>query len=181
MTSSFCIDPHRVTWLGIDLQARLLPSIHGANDVVASANKLLKGAELLSIPVVLTEHCPEKLGATDRRVHTDCARVVTKPYFDATRSHAASVLSPNKQAVVFGCETHVCVLQTVAGLLQADDLTVFVVSDACGSQAPENHRLALERMRAWGVSIVTTDMVLFEAVKRPDHPQFRSILSLIKS
>ena len=180
MKAALCIDPHQVSFLGIDFQTRLLPAIHNSACVCRQASALIEAAELLSIPTVLTAHCPDKLGGVTDQIMAPDAKVVHKQTFDATASIPKAIISPAKQVVVFGCETHVCVLQTVAGLLRTEDRQVFVVADACGTREPENHVHALERMRDWGVSVVTTEMVLFEAVQRPAHPQFRSILTLIK-
>lgn len=180
MKGSHCIDPHQVSFLGIDFQTRLLPAIHANASVCQHASVLIEAAHLLSIPSILTAHCPDKLGPVSDQIAASQTTVVEKQTFDATASASKASLSPAKQVVVFGCETHVCVLQTVAGLLRTEDRQVFVVADACGTREPENHVHALERMRDWGVSVVTTEMVLFEAVQRPAHPQFRSILTLIK-
>ena len=76
-------------------------------------------------------------------------------------------------------ETHVCVLQTALGL-KALDFDVFLVADAASSRTPDNRQLAIERMRACGVHIVTTEMVLFEWLHRAGTDDFRSLLPLIK-
>jgi nicotinamidase-related amidase len=62
--------------------------------------------------------------------------------------------------IVAGCETHVCVLQTVLGLLQAGR-RVFAVSDALGSRRSESKETAIGRMERNGAEIVTTEMVVF--------------------
>lgn len=52
-----------------------------------------------------------------------------------------------EQVIVCGMETHVCVLQTVLGLL-ALGKQVFVVEDACDSRTPASKAAGLARMRA---------------------------------
>jgi nicotinamidase-related amidase len=47
--------------------------------------------------------------------------------------------------IVCGCETHVCVLQTVLGLLGAGR-HVFAIRDALGSRRPESKETAIRRM-----------------------------------
>ena len=83
------------------------------------------------------------------------------------------------QAVVAGMEAHVCVLQGAMDLL-AKGFEVFVVADAASSRTPENAAAGVERLRAAGAAIVTTEMVVFEWMERADHPHFRELLALIK-
>jgi nicotinamidase-related amidase len=78
-----------------------------------------------------------------------------------------------------GMESHVCVLQTGLGLLAAD-FTVFLVADATSSRTPENRSAAIDRLRANGAHIVTTEMVLFEWLEKAGTDEFRQILPLIK-
>jgi len=83
------------------------------------------------------------------------------------------------QAIVAGIEAHVCVLQTVEDLL-SDGRHVFVVADAISSRTRDNYSAALERMRASGATIVTTEMVIFEWMQKAGTPEFRELSALIK-
>jgi nicotinamidase-related amidase len=81
--------------------------------------------------------------------------------------------------VVAGCEAHVCVLQTVLGLIDSGR-RVFVVQDAIGSRRAENKEAAVRRMERHGAEIVTTEMVVFEWLGSAEHPRFREAVALIK-
>ena len=81
--------------------------------------------------------------------------------------------------VVAGCETHVCVMQTVLGLL-GQGRSVALVSDAVGSRSEANRDAALARAKAHGAELVTTEMVVFEWLETSDHPRFREALKLVK-
>ncbi len=83
-------------------------------------------------------------------------------------------LMAREQVIVCGMETHVCVLQTVLGLL-ALGKQVFVVEDACDSRTPASKAAGLARMRAAGAQVVTREMVLFELMGSAGHPLFRHI------
>ena len=83
------------------------------------------------------------------------------------------------QAVVCGAEAHVCVLQTALDL-RARDRRVFIVADATGSRDPANREAALARLSQAGATVVTTEMVLFEWLKRAGTEDFRALLPLIK-
>ena len=80
---------------------------------------------------------------------------------------------------VAGCEAHVCVLQTVAGLQEAGHRVV-VVADAVGSRDPANVTAALDRMARHGAEIVTSEMVLFEWLRDSAHPRFREVQKLLR-
>jgi len=159
----------------IDFQARLMPAIADAPGVTAQARRLLDAATLLDVPVLLTEQYVRGLGPTV----ADLAGgpVLHKMTFDALR--AGSLLPDCATLVVAGCEAHVCVLQTVLGLLAAGR-RVAVVGDAIGARRPENKSAAMARMAAHGADIVTTEMVVFEWLGTAEHPRFREAVALIK-
>jgi nicotinamidase-related amidase len=81
--------------------------------------------------------------------------------------------------VIAGMEAHVCVMQT-ALVLKESGYDVYVVHDATGSRKPNDHAAAMTRMLGERVRIVTTEMVLFEWLKRADTPGFRDVLDLIR-
>jgi nicotinamidase-related amidase len=176
------LDRRRSVLCLIDLQERLMPAIDGAGDVVANAGRLLAAAEQLGVPVLMTEQNPKGLGPTvPELVRPDgSVPVVAKMEFDACRARGVlDALPPGHHIVVAGCEAHVCVLQTVLGLLDRSR-RAYVVADAVGSRRPENKAAALARLDRAGAEIVTTEMVLFEWLGTADDPSFRSIVGLIK-
>ena len=172
------IDRDQSTLMVIDLQARLQPSIHDGGAVLANCIALLEAAQRLGVPCVITEQYPSGLGGTVEAVKAVArdARYVEKTHFSCVAEgclgDTAVVARP--QVVVCGTEAHVCVLQTVVELLE-EGKAVFVVADAVGSRAPQNTRLALERMRARGARIVSREMVLFEWLRKADTDEFRAI------
>jgi nicotinamidase-related amidase len=80
---------------------------------------------------------------------------------------------------VAGCETHVCVMQTVLGLIRRGH-PVTLVADAVGSRTEANRDAALARAKAHKAELVTTEMVIFEWLETSDHPRFRETLRLVK-
>ncbi len=166
--------------LVIDLQGRLLPAIHENEAILAEAAWLVDVAQALSVPVVATEHCPQRIGLTEetlrQRFAADC--VVEKTHFsavgDGLLQHPAA--AGRSQWVVVGTEAHVCVQQTVLDLLAAGQ-QVFVVEEAVGSRRPRDKQLALARMQHNGAEIVSREMVAFEWLEEANHPMFRDILA----
>ncbi|TPG53632.1 isochorismatase family protein [Roseomonas nepalensis] len=173
------LDRERSALLLIDFQARLMPAIESGQDAVANARRLLDVAALLEIPVLFTEQNPAGLGPTMPELGPP-GLTVHKMTFDAVRASGfLDRLPPERVLVVAGCEAHVCVLQTVLGLL-AESRKVVVVRDALGARRKESKEAALRRMERHGAEIVTTEMVVFEWLATCEHPRFRSVVKLIK-
>lgn len=167
--------------LVIDLQGKLMPAISGGSEVVAATNRLIRVAETLGLPVLLTEQNPRGLGETVPQVVTAGPKtVVEKMTFNACGAGAlGEALGDCRQIVVTGCEAHVCVLQTVLGLLE-DKREVYVLEDAVGSRDPANKARALQRMAANGAEIVTSEMVIFEWLGSAENPAFKAVLEIVK-
>jgi len=175
------IRPETSHLLLIDFQARLMPVIRDAGEVTANAVTLLSAARKLKVPRSFTEQNPDKLGRTVPEVapQPDEA-VLPKMTFDACRTATvADRLTGATDFIVLGCETHVCVLQTVLGLMQSGH-RVHVVADAVGSRVQINRDVAISRMARHGAQIVTAEMVIFEWLGTATHPGLREIINLIK-
>jgi nicotinamidase-related amidase len=171
----------RSVLLLVDLQQRLVPAIAEGAAVVANARRLAEAARLLDVPVLATEQNPAGLGRTVPEVAALASRTLSKRYFDATREEGfEGFLPPDRpEIVVAGCETHVCVMQTVLGLMGRGQ-AVRLVADAVGSRSPASRDAALARAQAHGAELVTTEMVVFEWLETSDHPRFREALKLVK-
>lgn len=172
------------TLLVVDIQERLLPAVVEPDTVLRNAAILMTAAGRLDVPVVISEQYPAGIGPTvaPLRHLVPPGSVVEKisfschgePAFDARLDGLK-----RKQAVILGLEAHVCVMQTALDL-QRSGVAVFAVADAMSSRDPRNHALAVERMRAGGVTIVSTEMVVFEWLRRAGTDLFRELLALIK-
>ena len=174
------IKRERSVLLIVDFQSKLMPAIDTGEAVVANARRLLDAAEMFQLPILFTEQNPEGLGGTLPKLQSRTGCLAHKMTFDACRAPGfLAVLSDRPDIVVAGCEAHVCVLQTVLGLLGAGR-RVFVVRDALGSRQPESKETAIRRMERNGAEIVTTEMVLFEWLDTAEDPRFRDILTLVK-
>ena len=162
----------------VDFQQRLVPAIHDGDTVVARAARLAEAAQLLDVPVCATEQYPTGLGPTVAELAGYPQNVVAKTRFSGVAD--PTLLPPTaREVVVAGVEAHVCVLQTVADLLDTAHRVV-VVADAVGSRDPANRDVGLERMRVHGAEIVTSEMVLFEWLRDSTHPRFREVQKLLR-
>ncbi|MDC7788160.1 isochorismatase family protein [Rhodoplanes sp. TEM] len=174
------IDSKRSTLVVVDFQERLMPAIAESETAIANARRLLDAAALIGIPVVFTEQNPKGLGRTVAALPTGGHPVVTKSTFDSVPAPGfIAALAPAHALVIAGCEAHVCVCQTVLGLL-TKKRQVYVVRDAVGSRRAESKETALRRMERHGAEIVTTEMVVFEWLESAEHPRFREVAALVK-
>lgn len=174
------IDREASALLLIDFQAKLMPAIEDSGSVIANARRLLSAADMFGVPVLLTEQNASGLGPTVPELRHDNANVARKMTFDACRTSGFLQALPDKPAlVVAGCETHVCVLQTVLGLLGAGR-RVLIVRDALGSRRSESKETAIRRMERDGAEVVTTEMVLFEWLGTAEDARLRNVLALVK-
>ena len=58
------ISPQTTTLAVIDVQENLMPVIHNKDDIAEQIATLVQGANILDVPVVVTEQYPERLGQT---------------------------------------------------------------------------------------------------------------------
>ena len=166
--------------LVIDFQSKLMPAIADGASVVANARRLIDAAEMFQVPVVFTEQNAHGLGSTIAELRCGAGRTAHKMTFDACHSEDFSAALPDRRdLIVAGCEAHVCVLQTVLGLLSAGR-RVFAVRDALGSRRAESKDTAIRRMERNGAEVVTTEMVVFEWLGTAEDSRLRGILSLVK-
>lgn len=172
-----------VVFILVDIQERFLPVINNIDGVIDNANRLVKGASILGIPLIVTEQYPKGLGKTVDSIELNTGQdIIEKISFDCfgcdefTRklnSLAAKTL------VIFGIEAHVCVLKTALEAV-ARNYETHVVADAVSSRTQENKILALERLRQSGVFITSTEMILFQLMDRAGTEEFKAISRLVK-
>ena len=169
----------------IDVQERLLPAIQNPPQIVFNVRRLLEGAKLLGIPVVVTEQYPQGLGHTVKELTphiTDQTAVLSKKSFSiyGDESIRTAIDSHQRtQIILCGMETHVCVLQSAFDLLRAGQ-EVYVVVDAVSSRFIADHETALRRFETVGITLTTTESLLFEWCRSAEHPQFKEFSRLAK-
>ncbi|MEW9897857.1 hydrolase [Chitinivorax sp. PXF-14] len=172
------IDVSRSWLLVVDVQEKLVPAVFQHERFVGDCSWLIALAQTLAVPVVFSEQYPQGLGHTlpALRELAPAARVVDKVHFSCTAAACLppELLAERDQIVVTGMEAHVCVLQTVLGLLE-QGRQVFVVADVITSRNPRDIELAIERMRAAGATVVSREMVLFEWLRQAGSPLFKTI------
>ena len=166
--------------LVIDVQDKLVNMLSDEN-VKKNSIKLAKACGILEIPTVITEQYPKGLGSTIEEIKEALpnAEFIEKTSFSAFKEDEIKKFLSQKQIIIYGIETHICVLQTALDLLK-EGYEVFVVQDACGSRNEENKLAALRRLIHAGAQIVTTEMVIFELLETSKHHNFKEVQAIIK-
>ncbi len=164
-------------FLLVDVQEKLTPYVMQADQLVTQCAWLMRLAEELHVPIVISEQYPKGLGQTVLPLRTSKAHTIDKVHFSCQRdqpfaAHWHSLERP--QVVIAGIETHVCVLQTALDMKDAG-LEVFVVVNAVSSRHEGDHRYGLKRMKQAGVQLVTAEMVFFEWVEQAGTPAFKAL------
>ncbi|NMQ18553.1 hydrolase [Candidatus Competibacter phosphatis] len=165
--------------LAVDFQERLMPAIHDADRIVANGAWLIQTAQRLNVPVLASEQYPRGLGHTVAAIRE---RLPAEAFMEKLHFSCAAERDcmrridalGRQQIVVIGAEAHVCVLQTALDL-RAAGRDVYLVADAVSSRSPRDIELALERMRAEGVRVVSREMVVFEWLHQAGDDRFREI------
>lgn len=168
----------------VDVQERLLPAMAEARQVAQRCEFLMRGALRLVIPLLVSEQYPRGIGPTipELRALAPAGTVLDKLHFscgEAPEIAERIATSGRRQLVLAGIEAHVCVLQSALVFAQRG-YQVFVVADACSSRDAANADLAFQRLRAAGVQVVASEMVLFEWLHKAGTPAFKDLMTLIK-
>jgi nicotinamidase-related amidase len=99
---------------------------------------------------------------------------------ESFRSALQALPQQRKTLLLCGMETHICVLQTALGAL-AQDYVVHVAADAVGSRSELNWNIGLDRMRAAGAVISSTETILYELLRGSGGAAFKELLPYLKS
>ncbi|SAM85288.1 related to Isochorismatase domain-containing protein 2, mitochondrial [Ustilago bromivora] len=174
-----------------DMQERFKTAIANFDLITTTCARMLKAAKILHVPVFTTEQNPKALGATVSPL-SDLLKEL--PELSSTAVHPKTKFSMDlpditdrwlksagdiKHVVIFGIESHVCVLQTTLDLLDRG-IQVHVIKDGVSSCNVGEIDVALERMRDSGAKITTSESVLFQMLVDASHPKFKAISGLIK-
>ena len=178
------LDCEHAQLLAIDFQERLLPSITDHAAVLAQAERMIRAAVVLELPITVSEQYPRGLGATAPGILAAAqgATRLEKMTFSfcadtACRQRVSEVMRP--QVLIVGIEAHVCVYQTALDLL-AMQMRPVVLADAVGSRRPFDHAIALDGLRAAGVRVTTVESAIFQLVHEAGTDLFKRILPIVR-
>ncbi|MDR3196745.1 MAG: hydrolase [Planctomycetaceae bacterium] len=179
------LSPENSLLFVVDIQERLMPVINKSSTVIFNTRRLLNSAQLLGIPVIVSEQYPKGLGNTVTEIAQAIPKttpVIAKQSFsvcavEEVRKELEKYPAP--KIILCGVETHVCILQSTFDLLTMGKDVVLAV-DAVGSRFPIDEEIALRRLESSGVTLATTESVMFEWCGTSEHPHFKTISRFAK-
>ncbi|KAI8819904.1 Isochorismatase-like protein [Fimicolochytrium jonesii] len=181
--SRLLLKPESTAFFVCDIQERFRGLIWNFPHVINTAAKMLDAAELLKVPVIVTEQHPKALGNTVKELNIQNARVVVaKTKFSMFVPQVEKLLKEElktENAVIFGIESHVCVMQTALELLD-HNYNVIVLADGVSSQNKGEVSIALARLRAAGATVATSESIMFQLLGDASHEKFRDLSKLVK-
>jgi nicotinamidase-related amidase len=169
----------------IDIQEKLLTQIFEKERVLRNAQLLIRLAEILSLPIILSTQYEKGLGKTVDGISSMLPE--TKPldklefgcFGNSEYCSAVGKLANRTTLLLCGIESHICVTQTSLGALN-QGLNIHVAADAVSSRTELNWKLGLNRMQAAGAVLSSTEMMIYELLGRSGTPAFKEMLRHLK-
>ncbi|WFD06694.1 nucleoside-diphosphate kinase [Malassezia vespertilionis] len=158
-------------------------AIFGFEHVVNASSKLVKAAQILDIPVLVTEQYPKASlrkeidRANDHAIKSKTAFSMASNDLVLSMLQTATGTPRSYEDVEFilcGIETHVCLKHTAHELL-ASGAAVHIAQDGTSSCNRGEQRVALQTLRSVGAHVTTSESILFQLLGDFMHPKFKAI------
>jgi nicotinamidase-related amidase len=174
----------RTVLLLVDLQEGYRTVLHAWSGVLEACGRLVRGASLLGVPILVTEQYPRGLGHTATEVAAELppgcvSEKLTMSCWGASSFRDRLAATGCTQVLVAGIEAHACVNQTVHDLIAAG-YQVHVARDATSSRRAEDVVPAWEKMRAAGMVPTASEQALLELVRTAEAAEFKALQGLLK-
>jgi nicotinamidase-related amidase len=180
------LDPDRCALIVIDIQEKLLPPIFEKERLVRNAQLLIRLAGILKMPTLMSTQYSKGLGNTVPEIASMLPEIepLEKTAFSCFGSDvfcsALKRVPGNRNTVLLcGMESHICVAQTALAALREGYL-VHVAADAVSSRTELNWKIGLDRMRAAGAVISSTEMIIYETLRSSGTSEFKDMLKHLK-
>jgi nicotinamidase-related amidase len=170
----------------VDIQEKLLPPIFQKEQLVKNSQLLIRLAGILKLPVLATTQYAKGLGNIVPEIASllSGTEPIDKQMFSCFGSDAFCSLlkrlpGNRNTALLCGMESHICVTQTALGALRQGYI-VHIASDAVSSRTEWNWKIGLDRMRAAGAIISSTEMIIYELLRSSGAPAFKELLPYLR-
>ena len=149
-TRSSILKPFNTMLFVCDIQETFRGKIYNWPDIVSIGSSLTNVGKILDMQIIITEQNPFKdtIHEIDTVSHSDKMLVYKKTKFSMITNELQSRLSRDyvhENIIIYGIETHVCILQTCVDLIRMK-YNVYVVVDGVGSQRKQDHKIAIQRL-----------------------------------
>ncbi|NIV72833.1 isochorismatase family protein [Candidatus Saccharibacteria bacterium] len=168
----------------VDVQERMFPHIRDKERIAQNMVKMIKGLQILEVPILVTQQYTKGLGETIPEIaealgdFTPLEKLAFSCIGDSDFTERLIDLKKNR-VILMGVEAHVCILQTALDLL-TKAFRPIVVEDCVSSRKLNDMQIAVERMRNEGTIITTCESILLELCVVAGTDQFKAISRLIK-
>ncbi|MEJ2718930.1 MAG: hydrolase [Deltaproteobacteria bacterium] len=168
----------------IDIQEKLTAAMHEKEALVENAVKMVKGAQILGLPILHTEQNPNGLGRTVPQLGELLkeAQPFSKLTFSCCgeRPFVGELEKLGRhQILIGGIESHVCVYQSVVDLMDLG-YEVEVITDMVSSRTRENKQIGLAKCEAYGAYLTSVETALFELLQVAEGDKFKQMLKVVK-
>ncbi len=179
------LDKNKTVLVIVDVQEAFRFPINDFAQLVSRISVVVRGFQILNMPIIITEQYPNGLGRTAEEIlfslpsdfefveKTAFSSCGANSFMEKLRETGAN------QIVLCGLETHVCINQTAHDLL-SENYKVHILEDCVSSRFSRDKETALRKMKMSGVIPSCVEMALFELMRDSDHEQFKEIQNLIK-
>jgi len=178
--------PEQCALAVVDIQEKLLAPIYEKERLLRNSQLLVRLVKILRIPALVTTQYAKGLGPVVPEI---TSLLGDAPFFDklefscfgSDRFCAAVKALPGRcnTLLLCGMESHICVTQTALGALERGFL-VHVASDAVSARTEWNWKIGLERMRAAGAIISSTEMMIYELLRASGTAEFKQMLPYLR-
>lgn len=178
------IKPEETIALVVDYQEKLVPVVEANEYFIENSVILIKGLKALEIPMIVSQQYTKGLGETVSEIREAVGDFEAFDKITFSCAGDEAIMAAIKQAapkniLVFGCEAHICVLQTIIDLV-ALGYNVLIVEDCISSRKEQDMFTAMVRAEKEGALTTTYEAVLFELCERGGNYTFKYISKLIK-
>ena len=171
--------------LVLDIQGTLFTTMVEKERMLERSLRMIDFARRVDIPIVVTEQYPKGLGPSLPEIIEalpEDIEVIPKTAFSCfgePKFDARIRSLKRKTIIVVGMETHICVNQTTLEGLEKG-YNMYLVADAISSYTEFDTQVALERLRAAGATIATSEMAMFEILRVAKNECFKKCFDLLK-
>jgi nicotinamidase-related amidase len=168
----------------VDIQEKLFPLVDHPCEILDKTLTLIKGCQILKLPILVSEQYPKGLGHTIAAIKEAVGEVscIPKTAFSCLGEPAlqkAVEEAKRSHWILAGIEAHVCILQTARSLLDLDK-KVIVINDAISSRSIYDFSTAIAELRDMGARVTSCETLLFDLTEDASAPEFKQLVQLIK-
>jgi len=157
-----------------------------AEEILFINKRLLKAAQKIGIPTIVTEQYPRGLGSSSSYLelgkYPPSIRVEKLSFCCCHEPSFMEYLNKieRTQVVLSGVEAHICLLSTALKLLERG-FSVVVAADGISSRNPAHRQWALDALSSTGVLVLPEESIVYQWLEKAGTPEFKALLPLYSS